>query len=207
MSFTSLPPELRITVYRAIIKASRSPCGYDLSEYQGLILASKQAYAEFEFEAVAVAKEFQSEIGHQWLGSFPLQIALPTRLEHCAKLHISIPKESIVPKTDATKATLNGLFIFILRHLPGFMMYIHEHDAGPVWSHDDGCPFSPLYSNRRFMYTAHREGEKKAAHVTYRYVPIQRQWTWRLTKIMSRYVSLDQKRDDIVYHVHVTNYT
>jgi hypothetical protein len=58
MSFSSLPPEFRMMIFREIIQATRHPSHHDLRNYQGLILTSQALYVEFESEVIQSTREF-----------------------------------------------------------------------------------------------------------------------------------------------------
>jgi hypothetical protein len=95
MPFMSLPAELRVQVYHRILEATSSPTFHTLRDYQGLILASKSIYTEFECEAVKYTTHLQSQIHQQWQSPSPLRTTPPTQLNDFSSLRIEVPVERL----------------------------------------------------------------------------------------------------------------
>jgi hypothetical protein len=72
MSLTSLPVELRITIYQSILQAARARFSSNLRECRGLIFANKQLHNEFVSEAI---KTIHSDITGHWSSTMPIYIA------------------------------------------------------------------------------------------------------------------------------------
>jgi hypothetical protein len=170
MSFYSLPPELRVNIYREIIETTRAGHSPNVRKYQGLILASKQLHAEFESEAFQFSKELHSATQRLWPSS-TLHIAIPTRLSHCVSVYISVPREHILIKkrtiVKGVMAKLHTLFKFLFDHVSKFTISIDKKAYGSSWS-------DSVYGEHVFAARRH-EGDNGDL-VTYETIDPRKQW-------------------------------
>jgi hypothetical protein len=170
MSFYSLPPELRVNIYRKIIETTRAEHSPNLREYQGLILASKQLHAEFESEAFKTSKEFHSAIQRHWPSS-TLHIAIPTRLSHCVSLYISVPREQLlIGKRTIVKGIitkLHTLFKFLFDHVSEFTISIDRKASASPWS---------IYVYGEHVFAARQREEDNGDLITHETIDPRKQW-------------------------------
>jgi hypothetical protein len=139
MSFTGLPAELRITIYREILEAARLGLFHNLRnsnlrDYQGLILTNHQLHAEFISGA---DKTLHTKIKGHWPSSISMYIAPPSHLSQCAKPCISIPQSSILPRTTQTMRNLSVLLKFLYHNVAEFMLSIDSETRSSPWFDDE----------------------------------------------------------------------
>jgi hypothetical protein len=204
MSFTSLPAELRITIYQSILQTARPRFSSNLRKYQGLVFANKQIHKEFVSEAI---KAIHSAITRHWSSDIPIYIAPAIRLSQCTKPCISIPQSSILPRNPQTTANLEGLLMFLFRNVTGFTLSIDSDTRGSPWFDNEQYGLHVLEN-----YHAYRQQKP----VKYREFHFQimvtsagrhtehfhrTAWLERMCRVIARCASLDQDRQAAVYRI------
>jgi hypothetical protein len=185
----------------------RLPSNHEPRDYQGLILASKESYAEFKSEAIRSTKKFHADLERQWQGLIPLQITPPTRLRHLTQLGISIVKESIFPRSVLKTDNLNDLPTFLLDRVSQFILYIYKPANGPAWNDDRGNDLTPRRIERRIRFNDRPDRPlvfwiQGGKSIMCRSMPVSRRYVSKFGKTVSRGVFLDRSCEVIVYCVH-----
>jgi hypothetical protein len=204
MSLTSLPVELRITIYQSILQAARARFSSNLRECRGLIFANKQLYNEFVSEAI---KTIHSDITGHWSSTMPIYIAPAIRLSQCTKPCISIPQSSILPRSPQNTANLEGLLMFLFRNLDEFTLSIDSETRGSPWFDNEQYGLHMLENYH--TYRQHKPVKYRDIHLQMMMPSTGRHGEKflgtakldRMCHVIARCASLDQDREAAVYRI------
>lgn len=123
--FVNLPAEVRNLIYSLCTPLT----GY-MQDFKGLLLASKQIHAEYEYEAVNTISRLLDRVRKDWPHQLELRIQNPTKISDINSINVNLPVSLYYPfgrpsgqmTSDRTLATrlepcLSPLFYLYLTQL------------------------------------------------------------------------------------------